>query len=237
MNALMQLLKPLMIPIHREGLAFIGLFAIAAFALGFLWEPLWFFGTLAVLACVWFFRNPDRTTPVRKGLVVSPADGLVQRITQAPPPAELGIDDKPRTRISIFMSVFNVHVNRTPVDGLIVKMAYRPGAFLNATLDKASSDNERQSIQLDTPNEKSIIMVQIAGLIARRILSDVEQGDEVKAGERIGLIRFGSRVDIYLPKGVVPLVCEGQTAIGGETVLADLGGPRGREGARRGEVR
>lgn len=143
-------------------------------------------------------------------------------ITKAAPPAELGLPDKPLTRITVFMNVFNVHVNRSPVEGKIITLEYRKGKFLNAALDKASTDNERQSYVIETNDGAKIAFVQIAGLVARRILCDVEIGDTLRAGERFGLIRFGSRVDIYLPEGITPLVCQGQTAIAGETVLADL---------------
>jgi len=161
---------------------------------------------------------------VRDGIVVAPADGRVSLIANAPPPAELGLGAKPLARVSIFMSVFDCHVNRSPVTGRIERMVYRPGVFLNADLDKASEDNERNGLVIVTAGGLRVGVVQIAGLIARRIVSFVREGVPIGAGERIGMIRFGSRVDVYLPEGVRPLIAEGQTAIAGETVIADLGG-------------
>jgi phosphatidylserine decarboxylase len=178
--------------------------------------------------CALFFRDPVRVTPVREGVVVAPADGRISMIAQVLPPAELGLGDRPLTRVSIFMSVFNCHVNRSPVAGRIDRIVYRPGAFLNAELDKASEDNERNSLTISTPNGR-IGVVQIAGLVARRIVSFVREGQSIGAGERFGLIRFGSRLDVYLPEGTQALVSEGQTAVGGETILADFGG---RDGGR-----
>jgi phosphatidylserine decarboxylase len=173
-----------------------------------------------------FFRDPERVTPVREGIVVAPADGRVSRIINAVPPPELNLGDRSMARVSIFMSVFNCHVNRSPMTGRIEKIAYKPGAFINADLDKASENNERNSFVIATATTR-IAVVQIAGLIARRIVCFVREGATVGAGERIGMIRFGSRVDVYLPDGVRPLVAEGQTAVAGETVIADL-----RAGAR-----
>ncbi len=179
-------------------------------------------GVVLTLWCVYFFRDPDRVTPARDGLIVSPADGVVQLIDKAPPPAELDMGDDPRTRVCVFMNVFNVHVNRIPIDGTLTALSYRPGKFLNASLDKASELNERQSLRLTMADGRDIAFVQIAGLIARRILCDVALGQTVKAGERFGMIRFGSRVDVYLPDGVEPLVSAGQTSVAGETVIADM---------------
>lgn len=229
--------KPVMVPIHQEGYPFITLFAVAAIGLGFLWAPLWFVGLVLTAWCVYFFRNPDRVTPTRQGLVISPADGVVQKVDRAEPPPELEMPAKPVWRVCVFMNVFDVHVNRAPIAGTITKMEYRPGKFLNASLDKASTDNERQAFRIETDGGKELAVVQIAGLVARRIIGFSETGDDVRTGERIGMIRFGSRVDVYLPPNVVPLVCEGQRAIAGETVLADLGGHRGKEGPREGEIR
>jgi phosphatidylserine decarboxylase len=166
--------------------------------------------------------DPARTTPVRAGLVIAPADGVVQLIEPAPPPPELGMDANPRPRISIFMNVFDVHVNRTPIDATVKRTAYRPGKFFNASMDKASIDNERSSLWLQLDDGRDMAVVQIAGLVARRIVNWVGEGDRVNAGARFGMIRFGSRVDVYLPPGVAPLVAEGQRAVAGETVLADL---------------
>jgi phosphatidylserine decarboxylase len=232
-------LKPVMVPINQEGWSFVALFAIVSVLLGMLIGD-WFFyvGGLLTVWCAYFFRDPDRFTPTRLGLIISPADGVVQMIRKATPPPELEMGDKALTRVSVFMNVFNVHVNRAPCDGTITKLSYRPGKFLNASLDKASVDNERQSYLMETTNGKQIAFVQIAGLVARRILPQVEPGEEMLAGQRFGLIRFGSRVDVFLPEGVVPLVCEGQLTIAGETVLADMGCvKRGKEGAREGAIR
>jgi phosphatidylserine decarboxylase len=209
-------------PIHKEGYPFIGIFALVSLVLFWLWSPLGWIGTVLTIWCALFFRDPVRVTPVSDGLVVSPADGRVSMITMALPPAELGLGDRPLPRVSIFMSVFNCHVNRSPVAGRIDRISYRPGVFINAELDKASEDNERNSLVISTPNGR-IGVVQIAGLVARRIVCFVKEGQPLGLGERFGLIRFGSRLDVYLPLGTAALVSEGQTAIAGETILADLG--------------
>ena len=208
-------------PIHKEGYPFIGIFALVSLFLFWLWPPLGWIGTLLTVWCALFFRDPVRVTPVREGLVVSPADGRVSMITMALPPAELGLGDRPLPRVSIFMSVFNCHVNRSPIAGRIDRIAYRPGLFINAELDKASEDNERNSLVISSPNGR-IGVIQIAGLVARRIVSFVREGQIIGAGERFGLIRFGSRLDVFLPEGTRPLVSEGQTAVAGETILADF---------------
>ena len=208
-------------PVHREGLPFIGIFAVVSLLLFWLWSPLGWLGALATLWCIYFFRDPVRVTPVRDGIVVAPADGRVSRIANALAPKELDLGERPLPRVSIFMSVFDCHVNRSPLAGKIERVIYHHGAFLNADLDKASEDNERNCLVI-AGDRGRIGVVQIAGLIARRIVSFVREGATVGAGERIGMIRFGSRVDVYLPEGVRPLVAEGQTAIAGETVIADL---------------
>jgi len=208
-------------PIHQEGYPFIGGFALASLILFWIWTPLGWLGTLLTIWCALFFRDPVRVTPVREGIVVAPADGRVSMVTQALAPAELGLGDRPLPRISIFMSVFNCHVNRSPVAGRIDRIAYRPGTFINAELDKASEDNERNALVIVTPGGR-IGVVQIAGLVARRIVCFVRDGQSLSAGQRIGLIRFGSRLDVFLPEGAKPLVAEGQTAVAGETVLADF---------------
>ncbi len=208
-------------PIHPEGYPFIGGFALASLVLFWIWTPLGWIGSVLTIWCALFFRDPIRVTPQREGLVVAPADGRISMITRALPPPELGLGDRPLPRISIFMSVFNVHVNRSPVAGRIERIAYRPGAFINAELDKASEDNERNALLISTAHGR-IGVVQIAGLVARRIVSFVREGQTVGAGERFGLIRFGSRLDVYLPDGTTTLVSEGQTAVAGETVLADF---------------
>jgi phosphatidylserine decarboxylase len=210
-----------LVPIHREGFRFIGIFALVSLVLFWLWSPLGWIGTAMTIWCTLFFRDPERVTPVREGLVVAPADGRVSRIINAVPPPELNLGERPMARVSIFMSVFNCHVNRSPISGRIEKIVYKSGAFINADLDKASEHNERNSFVISTATAR-IGVVQIAGLIARRIVCFVREGTTVGAGQRLGMIRFGSRVDVYLPDGVRPLVAEGQTAIAGETVLADL---------------
>lgn len=209
------------VPITPEGYPFIGAFALASLVLFWIWTPLGWIGTLLTMWCILFFRDPPRTTPVRDGLVVAPADGRVSQITTAPPPHELGLGAMPMLRISIFMSVFDCHINRSPVAGRVEKILYQPGKFFNADLDKASVDNERNSLIIATGGVR-VAVVQIAGLVARRIVCFVREGQPLGAGERFGMIRFGSRLDVYLPDGTPPLVAVGQTAIGGETVLADL---------------
>jgi phosphatidylserine decarboxylase len=223
-----------MVPIHRAGWPFIALFAAGTVALNMYSDALGLIGVVLTLWCVYFFRDPERITPVREGLIISPADGVVQMVDKAPPPKELDMGDKDRWRVCVFMNVFNVHVNRIPIGGTVTALNYRPGKFLNASLDKASELNERQSLGLTLANGKDIAFVQIAGLVARRILCDVTEGQEMKTGERFGMIRFGSRVDVYLPDGVKPLVAVGQTAIAGETMIADI---QAKEPARAGEIR
>jgi phosphatidylserine decarboxylase len=213
-----------LVPIHREGLPFIGAFALVTMMLYLLWSPLLWVGTILTIWCALFFRDPPRVTPVRDGIVVAPADGCVSKVINAVPPPELQLGDRPLPRVSIFMSVFNCHVNRSPVAGRIERIAYKAGKFLNADLDKASEDNERNSLVIVGANVR-VGVVQIAGLVARRIKCFVLQGATIGAGERIGMIRFGSRVDVYLPEGTRPLVAEGQTSIAGETVVADLRSP------------
>ena len=179
-------------------------------------------GLLFVLFCLYFFRDPERVAPGRPGLLLAPADGHVVSVAPALPPPELGLGVVPRWRVGIFLSLFDVHVNRVPADGTVTRIAYRHGRFLNASLDKASAENERNALAIRLPDGREIAVVQIAGLVARRIVCDVREGDAVQAGGRFGIIRFGSRTDLYLPEGVRPLVAEGQTMIGGETVIADM---------------
>lgn len=209
-------------PMHPEGRRFVALFAVATLGLFFLSSILGWIGVGLTVWCYYFFRDPPRISPVREGLIVSPADGVVSLIEKAAPPPELGMSDQALTRVSVFMNVFNCHVNRAPIAGKIVAIAYRPGKFFNASLDKASDDNERNSLCIEMSDERRIAVVQIAGLVARRIMCFVEKGHTVQTGVRFGLIRFGSRLDVYLPDGVAPLVGVGQTMIAGETVLADL---------------
>src|ERR1700734_1844205 len=210
-----------LVPIHPQGYPFIGGFALVSLILFWFWSPLGWLGTVATLWCTYFFRDPPRVTPVRDGIVVAPADGRVSQITNAVPPSELGLSDRPLSRISIFMSVFDCHVNRSPVSGRIERIVYRAGKFFSADLDKASEDNERNAFVISSPGFR-IGVIQIAGLVARRIVPFAREGDLVAAGQRIGMIRFGSRVDVYLPEGSRALAAEGQTALAGETVLADL---------------
>lgn len=221
-------------PIHPAGWPFVALFSIVTLIFTYFSGPLGAVGFVLTCWCVYFFRDPQRVTPQGKDLVISPADGLVVKIEKAVPPAELEWTDKPLTRISVFLNLFDVHVNRAPVDGKIIKCHYHPGKFFNASLDKASKFNERNSLVIRTKSKAEICCVQIAGLVARRILCDVKEGDTVTAGARFGIIRFGSRADIYLPDGVAPQVCVGQKMVGGETILADL---KSKAKAAHGEVR
>jgi phosphatidylserine decarboxylase len=215
-------LDQVLVPINRAGWPFIAIFAVATLLLWTLSGFLGAIGLVLTLWCVYFFRDPPRTTPLRDGLVISPADGRIQSVGAAEPPAELELGPGPWTRIAVFMNVFDVHVNRVPMAGEVTGLAYRPGKFLNASLDKASEDNERQSVKLELADGTQIGVVQIAGLVARRIKCDVDLGDRLAAGERFGLIRFGSRVDVYLPAAVPVLALVGQRAIAGETVIADF---------------
>lgn len=209
-------------PMHPEGIKFVAIFAVITLVLFAICEPLGWIGVGLTVWCYYFFRDPIRVTPEKEGLIISPADGVVSLIEKAVPPAELGMSDEPLTRVSVFMSVFNCHVNRTPIAGKVTAVAYRPGKFFNASLDKASKDNERNSLRIEMADGRDLAVVQIAGLVARRIVCFVEPGAQMRTGERFGLIRFGSRLDVYLPDGVDPMVQLGQTMIAGETVLADL---------------
>jgi len=220
--------------IHSDGWKFVGIFAAVTLILLAISNFLGFIGIILTAWCIYFFRNPERVTPIRPGLIVSPADGKVVAVKQVVPPPSFGMGDEPRTRISIFLNVFDVHVNRVPIGGMIKKVIYHPGKFFNASLDKASEHNERNTLVIDINDKDDLAVVQIAGLIARRIRCDVEEDNAVLTGQLYGLIRFGSRADIYLPKGASPLVIEGQYMIGGETVLADLNSDeQAREGAYR----
>ncbi|RZI46347.1 phosphatidylserine decarboxylase [Rickettsiales endosymbiont of Peranema trichophorum] len=219
--------------IHREGYVFIMSFILATLVCFAFSKTIGWIGIILTLWCVYFFRDPDRVTPIDKSLIISPADGLVQAIQKAPPPPELNMEAKELTRVSIFLNVFDVHVNRVPISGVVKNLSYHPGKFLNASLDKASKDNERQSILIETDDRQEIVVVQIAGLIARRIVCNLNDKQKVKAGARFGIIRFGSRVDVYLPAGIEPMVLEGQRVIGGETVLANL---IGEQKKRHGKV-
>ena len=206
-------------PIHSEGYIFIALFAIAAFFLNWISPSLGWPGFIATAWCAYFFRDPQRVTPLREGLVVSPADGVVCSLGFYLPPPELGLGAEPMQRVSVFMSVFDCHVNRAPIAGRITKIAYRPGLFLNADLDKASEDNERNGVVIEA-RQGRFGVVQIAGLVARRIVSFVHEGESIGVGDRFGLIRFGSRVDVYLPDQASVIVGLDSRCVAGETVIA-----------------
>lgn len=208
-------------PVHPEGYMFIAIFAVVTLVAGWLFEPLGWIGAILTCWCVYFFRDPVRHTPVDGSIVVSPADGIVSSIGFYRPPPELGLGAEPMQRISVFMSVFDCHVNRMPVAGRVAKIAYKPGKFINADLDKASEDNERNGLVIDADRGRFGV-VQIAGLIARRIVCFTRNGEQLAAGERFGLIRFGSRVDVYMPRGARPLVSLGTKTVAGETILADF---------------
>jgi phosphatidylserine decarboxylase len=221
-------------PLHKEGVPFVLIFAGVAFVLALFSNVLGLIGGILTLCCYAFFRDPPRVTPIGENLIISPADGVITAIAIAEPPVEIEMKESECLRISIFLSVYDVHVNRTPCSGTIQKIWYYPGQFLSATLDKSSHLNERQAFKIEMNNKKEIGFVQIAGLIARRIVRFVEEGQELLAGQRFGLIRFGSRMDVYLPKDAVPQVVLGQKMVGGETILCDLS-VKGK--AREGEIR
>ncbi len=227
-------IKSTLVPVHREGYRFVAIFAGLTFVLFWLGaDILGWIGVLAAVWCAYFFRDPVRVTPVRAGLVISPADGRVSSIVDVIPPPELDLPRETMTRVSVFMNIFDVHVNRSPVDGQIIHMSYVPGTFINADLDKASEDNERQAFTLEVAGGKRIGVVQIAGLVARRIVKFVDVNDRLVAGQRFGLIRFGSRVDVYLPAGTAILASNGQRAVAGETVIADLASTESARSARK----
>lgn len=211
-----------LVPVHRDGWKFVAIAAAISLLAFQIWSPLGWLLALLAVSIAYFFRDPPRTTPLRDGLIVGPADGVVSALKQVRPPDELGFGGEPRLRISIFLSVLDVHINRAPVAGAIVHSSHVSGAFLNAANNDASEVNERRTTVIETADGTRIAVVQIVGLIARRIVTFVTQGDKVEAGQRIGLIRFGSRVDVYLPPGHHALVGIGQRVVGGETILADL---------------
>ena len=229
MTDLFETIRRVLVPIHKEGYPFILIGIVLTVLAGYFSQ---FFGWIFLILTLWvcyFFRDPERVVPVGDGLVVSPADGRVNLISTVLPPPELDLPPEPMTRVSVFMNVFDCHVNRMPVAGRIGQVHYTPGLFLNAELDKASDDNERNGLVMETTHKGAplrIGVVQIAGLVARRIISFCEEGEELGAGERIGLIRFGSRVDVYLPPEATPQVFAGQMAVAGETVIAAYGRPR-----------
>jgi phosphatidylserine decarboxylase len=229
----MDLIKTIIPTIHKEGYIFIFIFLLATIVLAYISKPLGVIGLILSLWCCYFFRDPERITPIGEKLIISPADGVVQKIEDVPLPDNLSDSGEMRTRVSIFLNVFNVHVNRVPADGTITKLHYNPGKFFNASLDKASQYNERQEVLMKMDNGSEIAFSQIAGLIARRIVCDLKEGQKVQAGERFGIIRFGSRMDVYLPKGISPTVSVGQTVIGGESIVADMASKAGRSGEMR----
>ena len=217
----------MLVPIHSAGIPFIAIFVILTVIMGWFWSPLYFFGLVLTIWCIYFFRNPVRVTPILSGtnknnLIISPADGRVIEISKITPDEEIGLPVGNWTRVCVFMNVFDVHVNRSPMLGKIFYKNYIPGSFFNASLDKASTENERLILGMETENGKKIAFVQIAGLVARRIICDVDIGSTLKAGDIFGLIRFGSRVDIYFPSDVSVMVLEGQKMIAGETIIGDF---------------
>ncbi|MEM5491755.1 phosphatidylserine decarboxylase [Hoeflea sp. AS16] len=221
-----------LVPVHREGYKFVATFFGVSLLLGFVAEPLFWIGMVLTAWCAYFFRDPERVTPLDDDLVISPADGRVSSVVRMTPPAELSLGTDEMLRISVFMNVFNCHVNRAPMKGRVLRKIYSQGSFLNAELDKASTENERSGLVLETARGE-IGVVQIAGLVARRILCWAEENEQLDAGERFGLIRFGSRLDVFLPASVRPLVSVGQTAIAGETMLAEFGSNKGPVVSRR----
>ena len=221
----MNMMKVIAVPMHPEGRKFVAIFAAVTAALWLVWEPLFWLGLGLTIWCYYFFRDPVRSVAQRPGLILSPADGVVSLITKTVPPSDMQLGDKPLTRVSVFMNVFNCHVNRAPMAGTVMAINYHHGKFLNASLDKASEHNERNSITIETADKTRIGVTQIAGLVARRIVCFTKVGAHLGVGERFGLIRFGSRLDIFLPEGVEPAVGLGQTAVAGETILARLDAP------------
>lgn len=219
----MTMLETFLKPMHREGYKFVAIFAAVTLVLFWIWDPLGWLGVGLTVWCYYFFRDPKRAVPLNTGLLVSPADGVVSLIERAVPPAELGMGPEALVRVSVFMSVFNCHVNRAPIAGRVTAVAYRPGKFFNASLDKASEENERNALAIEMADGRKVAVVQIAGLVARRIVCWTEPGQSLRTGERFGLIRFGSRLDVYLPDGVHPQVALGQTMVGGESVIAHIG--------------
>ncbi|MDA9952797.1 phosphatidylserine decarboxylase [Planktomarina sp.] len=220
----MNMMKVIVVSMHPEGRKFVAIFAAITAALWLVWEPLFWMGVGMTVWCYYFFRDPVRSVAQKPGLILSPADGVVSLITKTVPPVEMLLGDKPLTRVSVFMNVFNCHVNRAPMAGEVIAITYHHGKFVNASLDKASEHNERNSITIEAADKTRIGVTQIAGLVARRIVCFTKLGNGLSVGERFGLIRFGSRLDVFLPEGIEPAVGLGQTAVAGETILAHLGG-------------
>lgn len=229
---LLDTIRNTIVPIHKEGYPFVAAFFAGSLVLGWISEPLFWVGMVLTVWCAYFFRDPERVTPQDDDLIISPADGKVSSIQMVVPPEELQLGNEPMLRISVFMNVFNCHVNRAPVRGRITNIAYREGSFLNAELDKASQENERNGLVIET-TRGNIGVVQIAGLVARRIVCWTNPNETLNAGERFGLIRFGSRLDVFLPAGAEPRVALGQTAVAGETVIAEFGSAKGPVVSRR----
>ena len=220
----MNMMKVIAVPMHPEGRKFVAIFATITAALSLVWEPLFWMGVGMTVWCYYFFRDPVRSVAQKPGLILSPADGVVSLITKTVPPVEMLLGDRPLTRVSVFMNVFNCHVNRAPMAGEVIAITYHHGKFVNASLDKASEHNERNSITIEAADKTRIGVTQIAGLVARRIVCFTKLGNGLSVGERFGLIRFGSRLDVFLPEGIQPTVGLGQTAVAGETILAHLDG-------------
>ncbi|MEM6495156.1 MAG: phosphatidylserine decarboxylase, partial [Pseudomonadota bacterium] len=223
----------LFVPIHRDGHKFLGVGLAVSILFFLIWPALGWICTIITAWIAYFFRDPDRVTPLREGLVIAPSDGRIASIDKVQSPPELGLNDGERVRVSIFLSIFDMHINRAPVAGRITRSVYVPGAFLRASNDQASEDNERRALVIETPSGAEVAVLQIAGMISRRIVTFAGEGDTVGVGQRFGLIRFGSRVDVYLPVNTAPLVSVGQRMIAGETVMADLKSEEQEREARR----
>ena len=224
MSILDSIKNSVFVPIHPSGLPFIIIFCLITLIIGWIWSPLFFIGLIFTLWCIYFFRNPERVIPknIDNNLVIAPADGKIIEIEEITPDEEIGLPKNKYIKIGIFMNVFNVHVNRSPMSGTIYKRNYIPGLFFNASLDKASKENERLSLVMNVNNKIKIAFVQIAGLLARRIVNDAQEGNKLITGQIFGIIRFGSKVDVYIPLGSKINVLQGQTSIAGETILAEI---------------
>ena len=234
-ESIIRSIRGMLVPIRREGYPFIGILVFVALFFGWFWQPILWVGLILATWCAYFFRDPPRVTPIDADIAVSPADGKVVSITVMVAPRELGLGEQSRRRVSVAMNLFDCHVNRAPVGGIVTRIAYTPGKLINAEIDKASEGNERSGTVIEGPHGPVGVM-QIAGLVARRIVSFAHEGDDLSAGERIGMIRFGSRVDVYLPFAARVLVAEGQTAIAGETVIARFGEGPGLASPRRARI-